>query len=284
MGFGGVFSGGGNDSGGGGNFSSSGGDWVRPNNQKPGKPLFSVNAKTFNIFFYTFCAVFGLALLLALISILSPYASSVSHLLGLDIPASTVERTALDTSISEATEYYTDEGDAITLEYTLTNGLTYFYEETGVRPYIYFLPEDSAMDAETLASLAEELYDDLFSDEAHFLVVFCGDSSRNYALGYYVGDDAAAVVDEQAASIFAAVLEYNYSNTSILWSVEEVLSDTFAETADRIMSTQIPEWVVLAAIIVGIAVIIGLLVCVRKRFVASREGYTRQKNRYQNAA
>ncbi len=108
-------------------------------------------------------------------------AASVFSLTGTpssSIAKSTVAREALPSNAVTETGYYTDaDGDWIHNQSELTAGLRKFYQETGVQPYVYILPNGESTSVSDLKSRAEALYPQLFSDEGHFLLVFCDDGA-----------------------------------------------------------------------------------------------------------
>ena len=108
-----------------------------------------------------------------------------------------------------------------------------FLRGNGVQPYLYILPNGTAGSSDDLASYAEELYGQLFSDDGHFILVFCDDSNGRVTYGYHMGTQAHTVLDDEAIQILLEYLEINYYDTSL--SEEELFSNTFADTADRIM-------------------------------------------------
>lgn len=145
-----------------------------------------------------------------------------------------VVREKLDSSLVTKTDWYTDaDGDWIHVPSRLTSGLEHFYDKTGVQPYVYILPNGSTTSVEELTRQAEELYDNLFTDEGHFLLVFCDDGNESFNCGYSVGSAASSVMDSEALNILADELNYAYTYAD---EDEEVFSDAFSETADRIMS------------------------------------------------
>ena len=78
---------------------------------------------------------------------------------GANVPASTVERTALPAGSVNETGYFTDEdGDWIHDPAKLERGLRHFYEETGVQPYVYILPNGSVRSYQELQSIAPVSY------------------------------------------------------------------------------------------------------------------------------
>ena len=149
--------------------------------------------------------------------------------------ASTVIREELPAGSVDETAYYTDaDGDWIHSPATLERGLRKFFEKTGVQPYVYILKNGTTNSTSALTEAAEELYDQLFSDEAHFLLVFCDDGNGSYNCGYAAGSLATQVMDSEAVGILSEQIERAYNDYSL--SEEEIFSQAFSETADLIMS------------------------------------------------
>ena len=186
------------------------------------------------------------------------------------IDASTVEREPLPASATVETAYYADEdGGWIHNASALERGMSRFYEETGVQPYLLIMPNGSTTSTQELQATAEEAYGRLFEDEGHFILVFCDDGKGSYNCGYFMGAQARSVMDDEAVEILSQYLARYYFDTSL--SEEEVFSDTFADTADRIMEVT-PSPVVPVAICIAVVVVTGVvLVIVRKRMQAKRE-------------
>lgn len=149
--------------------------------------------------------------------------------------ASTVVREELPASAVTMTAYYTDE-DGTWIDNTgqLESGLKRFYDKTGVQPYVYILPNGQTTSTSELTTMAESLYDQLFSDEGHFLLVFCDDGNGSYNCGYAVGSVAAQVMDSEAVHILSRELERAYNDYDL--TEEEIFSQAFSNTADLIMS------------------------------------------------
>lgn len=148
--------------------------------------------------------------------------------------SSSTVRTKLDSDDVTKTTYYTDEdGGWISSSSRLESGLEYFYNKTGVQPYVYILANGTTTSTSELGSKAEDLYDELFSDEGHFLVVFCDDGEGSFNWGYCAGSKASTVMDQEACEILNTQLGivYNEAETD-----EEVFSDAFRATADSIMA------------------------------------------------
>ncbi len=189
--------------------------------------------------------------------------------------SSTTVREKLDASEVTKTGWYTDEdGDWILSENRLTPGLSHFYDKTGVQPYVYILKNGSETSTSVLNERAQELYDELFEDEGHFLLVFCDDGNGTFNCGYTVGTKARTVLDDEAIDVIAYELDIAYNNAD---TDEEVFSDAFYSAADTIMSAaetkqksetngKIGIAVVAVVVVGGVAYLI-----VRKRKAAEAE-------------
>lgn len=148
--------------------------------------------------------------------------------------ASLTVREKLPADAVNRTDFYTDaDGDWIHDAGRLTRGLEEFFNKTGAQPYVYILPNGTSSSTAELTAAAEELYPQLFDDEGHFLLVFCDDGDGTFNCGYTVGTEASSVMDAEALNVLADELNDAYNNAD---TDEEVFSDAFAETADRIMA------------------------------------------------
>ena len=180
------------------------------------------------------------------------------------VGASTHQREALAAGMAVETGYYTDEsGDWIRDSAALERGLETFFAETGVQPYVYILPNGTSTSESELAARAEELYDELFTDEAHFLLVFCDDGQGSYTCGYAVGSAAKTIMDDEAIGILADYLDRNYQDLSL--SEEEIFADTFAQTAERIMHVTTSPVVYIAGAAAVVAIVALVIYLVRRR-------------------
>lgn len=142
-------------------------------------------------------------------------------------------RQKLDSGDVVKTGWYTDEdGDWIHDASRLERGLSHFYEKTGVQPYVYILKNGSVTNVDALNKRSAELYDELFEDEGHFLLVFCDDGNGGYNCGYTIGTKAREVLDDEAMSVLKSALNNAYNNAD---TDEEVFSDAFYVTGEAIM-------------------------------------------------
>ena len=240
-----------------------------PNAPQPGSPQGKSSSSGCGTVFVIVAAV-----LLVLLLVVALGGGSCS---GANVPASTVERTALPAGSVNETGYFTDEdGDWIHDPAKLERGLRHFYEETGVQPYVYILPNGSVRSYQELQSIAQKKYDELFTDQAHFVLVFCDDGNGRFNAAYWAGAMTGSVLDDEAINIFKAYLSQSYDDMSL--SEEEIFSDAFADTADRIMTvtpSPLPIIAVCAAVII-VAVVVFLIVR-NRRLAKQRETERMQK-------
>ncbi len=174
------------------------------------------------------------------------------------IPQSTVDRTKLDSKYVTKTGYFEDHTGWITSSSRLERGLRTFYEKTGVQPFLYVVqdingdtnPSNTEMDA-----FCAQLYDELFEDEGHILVV-----SYDYiGYWYYVGHSAETVFDAEAQDIFETYIDH-YADDLVYDQIglDEFYGSVFSDTANRIMQVT-PNYTVYLGIAVVVLVILFLL-------------------------
>ena len=151
-----------------------------------------------------------------------------------EIQQSTISREKLDANGVNETAYFEDDAGFISSDYEVEEGMRYFFEKTGVQPFLIVAkeidgngnPTDSEMDA-----YLNRRYDELFSDEQHILVLFLDNGSQWYTR-YLCGSRAKVRMDSQACEI---LLDYfDYYNSSDLTD-DAYFSTVFRKTADRIM-------------------------------------------------
>ena len=192
---------------------------------------------------------------LVLFSIFGSMNSSDS---GGNITVSSVERVALPPGSVNETEYYTDELGWINNETKLINGLKQFYKETGVQPYLYLTDTINGSHFPTdveLESFASNLYDELFTDEAHLLLVFFEYEGR-YMDWYIAGTQAKSVIDREAGDILLDYIDRYYYDDGL--TDEEFFSKSFSDAAKRIMTvTKSP--LITVFIVIGVTVLVIIL-------------------------
>lgn len=194
-----------------------------------------------------------------------------------DIPESTKKRTRLaDSKCTPIDSYITDELNLLLDDVNVRQSMEYFYEITGVQPYLYLTEKINGIanpKASDIEDFAFETYGKLFgSDEGHLLIIYIPytDYEYDFYTYYLPGDDAATVFDEEAGSILLACLDaFDYRWNSTVRTADETFTQTFRELADRLNirqaaatvgSTRIPVstfvWIGVAVVIVVAAVVL----------------------------
>lgn len=178
-----------------------------------------------------------------------------------DVTKSTVAREPLPKGSVSETDYYKDDLGWIENKAVLISGLKHFYEKTGVQPFVYITDTvngshyPSYSDLETFAN---NKYDELFTDEAHLLLVFFEyEANPGKYMDYYVtGTQAKGVIDSEAATILLDYIDKNYYNTGM--SEDEFFGKSFSDAADRIMEVTKSPWIIVL-VVLGVIVVIALL-------------------------
>ncbi|WP_217995657.1 TPM domain-containing protein [Amphibacillus sediminis] len=175
------------------------------------------------------------------------------------ITPSTIEREPLPAGLVDETDYYTDESGWISNQTVMLDGLRHFYKETGVQPHVYITDNIEGNTNPSLSEVegfANDLYDELFTDEAHLLLVFFEAVPENYATYYLTGSQAKTVIDTEAGDILLDYLDRYYYDKNMTDS--EYFSRSFREAADRIMEVTRSPWITVW-IIIGVVLLVFLL-------------------------
>jgi len=181
---------------------------------------------------------------------------------GSSITSSTKNRVPLAKGMVHETAYYTDELNWIKSESTLESGMKHFYDKTGVQPYLYLTDTVNGSHSPTqdeLAAYANSLYDKLFTDEAHILVVFFEYNSNSQYMDYYVtGTQADTVIDKEAGSILLDYIDRYYYDKSL--NEDQFFSKAFSDAADKMMTVTTSPWIpVMIVLGVGVVLIVGFI-------------------------
>ncbi len=189
--------------------------------------------------------------------------------LGFGITRSTVVREMLPEDDCDPidTWYQDDWGTWITAdsseETDLIEGLEYFYEKTGVQPYLWITGEEVGSEYQSEGSLedwAEDKYVELFGeDEGHVLIVFreYPDESGDYICTVTPGYDASTVVlDDEAREILLDYIDYYYEKTE--YNEGEFFEMALKKAADRMMTKQLTnrEIITIVAVVAIAAIVI----------------------------
>lgn len=147
---------------------------------------------------------------------------------------SSVEREPLEGTTMSA-DLYTDLTESyITSSTDLTEGMSNFFAATGISAYIYILEDDSSLtSADSLSETAQSLYDELFDDEYHLLVLVCS-NTEEFFFAYAYGDEAAALLNEdETIPILDECINHYFDKDDIAYS----LSSGIESGGNHIMQT-----------------------------------------------
>lgn len=203
------------------------------------------------------------------------------------VPKNTTQRTALS-GVVDKTDWYDDQIGWISSRSTLIAGLEEFYKKTGIQPYVLLVPysanywNGSTLNTEAADAYLETVYSSRFTDEAHFIFAYfaCRNDLKTEMDGefrYLSGYSADTIMDNEAINILWGFFEKNYYNTSL--SIEEMIANTFSETAERIMSAPTNGWdfakvLIIAIAIVAVIIIIYLIIQNKNKREKEKEQHT----------
>ncbi|MBP3729162.1 MAG: hypothetical protein J6H18_02690 [Lachnospiraceae bacterium] len=161
------------------------------------------------------------------------------------VPPSLVRRAPLTEEFPRDGVLYTDRLGWLTEFYReAESGLRYFRETTGVQPYLYLRSAlgKGSYSQEELDRSAEILYDSLFHDDLHLLILVDEQAEREEAMlmGMAVGKTAASVMDREAREILRAYWQIDLGESRGLTSPQKAaaMGTALRRTADNIMMVQ----------------------------------------------
>lgn len=194
------------------------------------------------------------------------------------------------TGVVNKTDWYEDNIGWVGNKNTLISGLEDFYNKTGIQPYVVLIPysqeywNGSSIHATKADEYLESVYNSKFTDEAHFIFAYfeCANDSKKEMNGefrYLSGYSADTIMNNEAIDILWGYFETNYYNTSL--SMEKMISNTFSQTAETIMSkpTNVWDFVIVAIVVIGIVVAIVVVYKILKnkhKREKEKEEYTKE--------
>lgn len=177
------------------------------------------------------------------------------------VNSSSREREPIEPGLVNETAYYQDNLEWISDPVELEDGLKYFYDETNVQPFVYITDNvngDANPTPDEIDAFANELYDELFTDEAHLLLVhFENVPFYDYEYSYHtvIGTQAKVLMDIEAENILYDYLDYYYHQDTNQVSEEELFSRAFRDTADRIMTVTKSPWIPVLVVAGGVIIL-----------------------------
>lgn len=189
-------------------------------------------------------------------------------LFGSNIPVSTVNRQALSKENVDKTDWFTDDLGWIGNKSKLQSGMKYFYDTTGVQPYLWITdningdrwPDDSVIDAELKA-----MYEEIFTDGQHFLLMYLDAGNGDYITRYYCGPQAKVFMDEEASEILLSYIDH-YATSDM--DDETFFSTSFKKATDRLMTVTTNKYDVARIVIllvIVVLVIVGFIIILKLR-------------------
>lgn len=201
----------------------------------------------------------------------------------------TRERTALSGVVSK-TDWYDDQIGWVSSPNVLVEGLEDFYKETGIQPYVMFIPysqqfwKNNQFQSSDATDYLETIYRKKFKDEGHFIFAYfaCQNDSKHEMDGefkYLSGYSADTIMDNEAIQILWGYHQKNYYDTSL--SLEAMISNTFSSTGQSIMSKPTNFWdfakIGIGVVgVVGIGIIIYLIFKNKAKREKEKEEYTKE--------
>lgn len=176
-----------------------------------------------------------------------------------EITKSTVEREPLPAGSVNETAYFTDELGWIRNQSTLLTGMQNFYRKTGVQPYLYLtdsIDGSQSPTAEQAEAFANETYDNLFTDEAHFLLIFF-EYNEQYSTWYLAGTQAKTVMDSEASDILLDYVDRYYYDQGM--TDEEMFSRAFNDAGERIMTVEKNPWIPVLIVVGALAILLVII-------------------------
>lgn len=201
---------------------------------------------------YSSSTLSAIVVLFILLMLALPF---VEKLRTTNITPSTQSREPLPAGAVIETDYYADNLFWIDNKAQLEAGMKHFYKKTGVQPFLYITDEvDGSRNpsSEQMETFSNNLYDELFEDEAHLLLVF-QDADGHYTDWVITGVQAKQVVDTEAVNILLDYVDRYYYDASLTES--QVFGQAFEKAADRMMSKTANPFVIIAVAFAAVVIV-----------------------------
>lgn len=174
------------------------------------------------------------------------------------IGSNTTNREKLDLGYGWTNDTCYDELGWIADEGKLNRNLKAFYEATGATPYVALVhePEVSGMGPDAEFEFADEWYSENLPNEGYVLCMYF-DSLNEYEDGncqLVVGSQADILMDAEAQEVFWNYLDYYWGMDPDEISEDELFSQAFVKTGERIMQRRTETGDVLKWLFIVLAV------------------------------
>lgn len=119
----------------------------------------------------------------------------------------------------------------------VTDAIDYFYDKTGIQPYLLICDRIDGKGGEITDDEAkdylERLYTSLYEDEGHMIFVFMEYEESEYITFLYTGAEADSLMDGEGKEIFLTNADRYYTDSSL--SDEAYFAKIFRDSADDLM-------------------------------------------------
>ena len=175
------------------------------------------------------------------------------------VTKSTVVREKIETGASNNEGYLYDDAGWIGNKTKFEKGLKYFYDKTGVIPYVCIIDNidgDYDVSEKELEQYAITMYDELIDDEGHFLLALW-DYDGEWMYWTAMGAQVGTVMDQEACDILFDYIDKYYYEAA---TEEEFFSLAFEKAADRIMQAPTNFWDFAKKAAIPVAVVITAII------------------------
>lgn len=165
--------------------------------------------------------------------------TSTSQLVDLNAqPISTGStREKLDASACvESSEWMDDQAGWLSNQSKVEHAMRSFYEQTGVQPYLVIADQingSKSYTTEDVESYMRDLYDQLYKDDGHLILLFCEPYENEYDPYLLVGEAAQDVVDTEGENIIYEAIDYWYTDSTL--DDDAYFARIFIASANKLM-------------------------------------------------
>ena len=160
-----------------------------------------------------------------------------------EITRSTRARDKINSTIETPTEYVIDSVGIMDDRHQAEQAMGDFFQKTGVAPYLIIMNDSdySKLGDKTIQGELVQIYQDLFDDKDHLLIILLKDGD-NYTVHMYAGPNTAGFMDEEAQKILSDCFtryfyiekgEVRYADSK--FDGDKAVADTFNEAGKRLM-------------------------------------------------
>ncbi len=191
---------------------------------------------------------------------------------------SDITRTKLaDNQCSESSEWIDDELGWISSQSTVKSAMDSFYKETGVQPYLIITDNIDGKGADLtddeIESYLTDVYDSLYNDEGHMILLFVEYEPGQYVSYVYTGSAANGVIDASAKDYIITLVDSYYTDSSL--TDDEYFARIFEDAGKNLMqdyneSTRTRN-IIIIIVVVGVILIIVLILARRASDARARE-------------